>query len=302
MCLVSEGIYRRLLDFQWEDGYLDDDHEELMAMVRATPEQWATFSKFLDRCFPICEDGKRRNPRMDEDRKAAEAKCQANSLNGQKGGRPSAKPTQSETEPKTPEKKTETKANGNRTETERLAKQNRTLSEPKAIPETETTTEPERKITSWVEGEGSGGREIAEQTPPPEPAWWSLEPDSWECELAETVRGSRGYGSFTPDEKRLRALIARVRGFCPDRESFTEVLAGWVDRAKKKSSPEYSDPILALGKWFGMREAEWRKVKRNRQIDEERAAKGQVGYTPSRFAGMSAEERLRALEAEDGAA
>jgi hypothetical protein len=128
-----------------------------------------------------------------------------------------------------------------------------------------------------------------------------LEPDSWECELAVTVQGSRGYASFTPDEKRLRALIAKVRGFCPDRDSFTEVLAGWVDRAAKKARPEYSDPILALGKWFGMREADWRKVIRNRQIDEERAAKAQ-GYTPSRFAGMSAEERLKALEAEDGAA
>jgi len=173
------------------------------------------------------------------------------------------------------------------------------LPNPKPLTSNHKPSNPNSKV---AQGEGSGGRETAEPTPPPEPAWWMLEPDSWECELAETVRGSRGYGSFTPDEKRLRALIARVKGFCPDRESFTEVLAGWVDRSAKKVRPEYSDPILALGKWFGMREAEWRKVKRNRQIDEERAAKGQSGYTPSRFAGMSAEERLRALEAEDGAA
>lgn len=130
-----------------------------------------------------------------------------------------------------------------------------------------------------------------------------LDPDSLEAELVETVRRSKGYGSFNPDEKQLRKMLDKVRGYLPDRDHLTEVLASWTERASKKRTPEYSDPVLALGKWFGLREADWRRIVRNRQIDEERAAKTSPQFVPSKYAGMSPEERLAARRREqDGAA
>lgn len=130
MELVAEAIYLKLLMFQWEDESILNAPERLARRVRATPEEWAKFEPFLDEVFPLCEDGLRRNPRMDADRKATIEKCEKNKANGSKGGRkskPSVKPPQSER-----------LANGNPEETERKANAKRTVTERQAKPESES--------------------------------------------------------------------------------------------------------------------------------------------------------------------
>lgn len=51
MSLVARGIYRELLDIQWEHGCLTDV-ERLLNIIQATPEQWQEFAPYLHECFP----------------------------------------------------------------------------------------------------------------------------------------------------------------------------------------------------------------------------------------------------------
>lgn len=68
MSVTAEGIYFRLCLIQWEDGCLSNDHQKLRRLSRATLKEWRVFEPFLDKCFPICGDGCRRNNRIEFDR------------------------------------------------------------------------------------------------------------------------------------------------------------------------------------------------------------------------------------------
>lgn len=72
MGYAAQGIYHALLDQQWEDGHIPADAERCQRLLRCTPEEWASFSEFLDECFPVGEDGLRRNPRNHAERIKAE--------------------------------------------------------------------------------------------------------------------------------------------------------------------------------------------------------------------------------------
>lgn len=130
MSLVAKAIYIALLDAQWMQGFLDDDIDELRRIAGASESEWAQFSKFLDHCFPISEDGYRRNERMSDDRERAVSKIETNRKNGGLGGRP---------------KKTESKpnglANGNRTDNRSPNQQQKPI-ETQTITQTITETKP----------------------------------------------------------------------------------------------------------------------------------------------------------------
>lgn len=73
--LEARGIYRELLDAQWDAGgsgvgMLPDDEEQLRELARATPEQWRVAWRFVEPKFPRVEGG-RRNVRLEQHREAA---------------------------------------------------------------------------------------------------------------------------------------------------------------------------------------------------------------------------------------
>jgi uncharacterized protein YdaU (DUF1376 family) len=66
--VTSKGVYRELLDAQWDMGELPADPEELAALISATTAEW---QKGWGKCapkFPIGHDGMRRNPRLESHR------------------------------------------------------------------------------------------------------------------------------------------------------------------------------------------------------------------------------------------
>lgn len=73
--LEARGVYRELLDAQWDMGgsgvgTLPDDEEQLRELARATPEQWRIAWRLVEPKFPRVEGG-RRNPRLEQHREAA---------------------------------------------------------------------------------------------------------------------------------------------------------------------------------------------------------------------------------------
>lgn len=66
--VTAKGVYRELLDAQWDMGNLPGDIEELCALIGATAGEW---SKGWGKCeskFPLCGDGVRRNERLESHR------------------------------------------------------------------------------------------------------------------------------------------------------------------------------------------------------------------------------------------
>jgi uncharacterized protein YdaU (DUF1376 family) len=63
--LVARGVYRELLDAQWDasDGTLPDDEEVLRSIAGATPAEWKLAWRYVEPKFPRVEGG-RRNARL----------------------------------------------------------------------------------------------------------------------------------------------------------------------------------------------------------------------------------------------
>ena len=66
--IVVRGVYRELLDSQWDQGGLPENPEILRAIALVTPVEWRTAWAVLESKFPICEDGLRRNRRLESHR------------------------------------------------------------------------------------------------------------------------------------------------------------------------------------------------------------------------------------------
>jgi uncharacterized protein YdaU (DUF1376 family) len=65
--VTATGVYRALLDAQWELGALPEDPSELRALIHATPKEWADGWKRCESKFPIVA-GARQNQRLEEHR------------------------------------------------------------------------------------------------------------------------------------------------------------------------------------------------------------------------------------------
>ena len=85
---ASRGIFFFLCMAQWEDEKLPSDDAKLKHLIQATARDWREFKEFLDHCFPICDDGFRRNSWMADDRSMRINQVLTNRENGKKGGRP----------------------------------------------------------------------------------------------------------------------------------------------------------------------------------------------------------------------
>lgn len=69
--LIADGILRRLLDAQWINGELPRDENALRLIAGATKSEWKRGWHYVEKKIPICEDGMRRNPRMERHRSKA---------------------------------------------------------------------------------------------------------------------------------------------------------------------------------------------------------------------------------------
>jgi uncharacterized protein YdaU (DUF1376 family) len=65
--VTARGIYRELLDCQWEIGGLPADPAALQRLVGATAAEWKSWPG-VEPKFPTCSDGLRRNPTLERHR------------------------------------------------------------------------------------------------------------------------------------------------------------------------------------------------------------------------------------------
>jgi hypothetical protein len=65
--LAARGIYRELLDSQWELGSVPPDSAALQRLIYATASEWKSWP-IVEPKFPIGADGRRRNPTLERHR------------------------------------------------------------------------------------------------------------------------------------------------------------------------------------------------------------------------------------------
>jgi len=66
--VTAKGVYRELLDAQWDIGGLPEDPEQLRALIGATATEWAQGWKRCEEKFVVCHDGSRRNTVLEHHR------------------------------------------------------------------------------------------------------------------------------------------------------------------------------------------------------------------------------------------
>lgn len=88
MPLAAQGAFLALICHQWEDGHVPSETEDIAPLLGITERELNGFWRHIDAAFPIGEDGRRRNPRVERDRDEATRKVSARKANGKKGGRP----------------------------------------------------------------------------------------------------------------------------------------------------------------------------------------------------------------------
>lgn len=83
--LASTGAYMRLLNHQWDKGFVPDDQRKVGAVLRVGAAQAKRYRWIVDDKFPVDVDGLRRNPRMAEIRREREAYLAGQSKKGKAG-------------------------------------------------------------------------------------------------------------------------------------------------------------------------------------------------------------------------
>lgn len=84
--MLEQGLYRRLLDAQWEFGSLPNNEEQLRRIAQATPEEFAEGWPCVCQKFATGEDGRLRNRRLEEHREKAFRIRESRSKAGRNGG------------------------------------------------------------------------------------------------------------------------------------------------------------------------------------------------------------------------
>lgn len=65
------GLYLRCLNHAWLNDGLPEDPEEIRRLLRDTPNEFCMKWVRVSACFPVAEDGRRRNERQEKERAAA---------------------------------------------------------------------------------------------------------------------------------------------------------------------------------------------------------------------------------------
>jgi hypothetical protein len=158
--LAARGLFIDLLAFQWEDGFIPDDLDDIAAMVGIARADVAKVWPKVRAQFEEIGEGRLAHSRLADERDIALAQQQLNSINGRKGGL-AAKPTPSETEPNA---KRTLKRTVKRTLSERRS-ENEAIPQPEPLPETDNSVSPVSRETSETGGEPPGECEGSEREP-----------------------------------------------------------------------------------------------------------------------------------------
>ncbi len=86
MSYLAQGIYRALLDLQWEDGSVPTDMSEVAQILRLNEHEQAEFEPFLSTVFP---DGA--NPKLADERAKSVAYVMQQKEYGKRGGKSAGK-------------------------------------------------------------------------------------------------------------------------------------------------------------------------------------------------------------------
>ncbi len=65
---IARAVYRELLDVEWDSGPLPNDAEALRAMLGVKPADWRTAWPLVAPKFELGQDGRLRNPRLEQHR------------------------------------------------------------------------------------------------------------------------------------------------------------------------------------------------------------------------------------------
>lgn len=82
--VTAKGVYRELIDAQWEMGGLPADPVKLQQMIHATDAEWRHWAALIETKFPIDADGLRRNPTTEKHRAKSLAIRQRNKAGADK--------------------------------------------------------------------------------------------------------------------------------------------------------------------------------------------------------------------------
>ncbi len=66
--VTARGVYRELLDCQWELGGLPATPTELQQLIGATVSEWKHWQSLVEAKFPLDADNRRRNPTLEQHR------------------------------------------------------------------------------------------------------------------------------------------------------------------------------------------------------------------------------------------
>ena len=86
MSYLAQGIYRALLDLQWEDGSVPTDMSEVAQILRLNEHEQSEFEPFLSTVFP---DGA--NPKLADERAKSVAYVMQQKEYGKRGGKSAGK-------------------------------------------------------------------------------------------------------------------------------------------------------------------------------------------------------------------
>ena len=86
MSYLAQGIYRALLDLQWEDGSVPTSMDEVAQILRLNQLEQAEFEPYLETCFP---NGA--NPKLATEREKSVAYVTKQAEHGAKGGKTGGK-------------------------------------------------------------------------------------------------------------------------------------------------------------------------------------------------------------------
>jgi uncharacterized protein YdaU (DUF1376 family) len=85
MTWSERGLYITLLNHSWLNDGLPVDAEHVRRVCGADRDEFAQMWPQVERCFPETDDGRRRNPRQEEERVKASARHAERSASGRKG-------------------------------------------------------------------------------------------------------------------------------------------------------------------------------------------------------------------------
>jgi uncharacterized protein YdaU (DUF1376 family) len=272
MSLTAQGIYMNLILTQWEDEHLPAEQGDLKLLVKATDDEWKSFERFVDQCFPVCEDGFRRNNRVAEERLEIEARVEKNRQNGSRGGRP----PKTERKPIGLNEETEEKPNANQTVSE-IETQTKPNENP-LVSDGLTQSKPNENPDETISKSKSKSKKNPHNPPAGEVGVEEISGESWkkptwsefwtEFKNRYPKRGPGDSNNFPNAETKVKAAWSKAK--CP--EALDEILqaldslSAWASW-KEANSPEWTRTYVPMAStWVNQR------AKAGSWFDDERVA------------------------------